>query len=233
MGAVQRSKLCIAKYLTSLRDGPYSGPMPTSRPAAAAPVPIESRALGTLAYIRASIESSGSMAVPGMAGVSMGVIGVAAALLAALPELAPHWLAIWLAASLIALAVGASLMARKAARTGSARYMGPARKFLLCLCPSLIAGAVLTFVLWRAGSERVIPGVWLLLYGCSVLSASTVTSAAVNRLVGAMGISFAALALIAFSTPMAVQTLLLGLGFGGLHILFGILVAIATARSDA
>jgi hypothetical protein len=61
-----------------------------------------------------------------------------------------------------------------------------------------------------------------------VLSASTVTSAAVNRLVGAMGISFAALALIAFGAPLAGQTLLLGLGFGGLHIVFGILVGRAS-----
>jgi len=192
-----------------------------------APVPIESRALGTLAYIRASIESSGSMAVPGMAGVCMGAVGVTAAVLAAIPEFASHWLAIWLTAALIALAVGGSLMARKA-RAGSARYMGPARKFLLCLCPALAAGAVLTIVLWRAGSERVIPGAWLLLYGCSVLSASTVTSAAVNRLVGAMGFLFVALGLIAFSTPMAAQTLLLGLGFGGLHVVFGVLVGRAS-----
>jgi len=193
-----------------------------------APVPIESRALGTLAYIRASIESSSSMAVPGMAGVAMGIIGVAAAILAAIPDLAPHWLGIWVAAAVIALLVGGSLMARKAAHTGSARYMGPAKKFLVCLSPALIAGAILTWVLWRAGAERAIPGAWLLLYGCSVLSASTVTSAAVNRLVGAMGISFAVLAIIAFSTPMAVQTLLLGLGFGGLHIVFGILVGRAS-----
>jgi hypothetical protein len=210
--------------------------MSTSRAVAVmqgeAPVPIESRALGTLAYIRASIESSSSMAVPGMAGVSMGAIGVLAAVLAALPELAPHRLAIWLGAAVIALGVGGTLMARKAARGGSARYLGPARKFLVCLCPALLAGAVLTLVLWRAGSERVIPGVWLLLYGCSVLSASTVTSAAVNRLVGAMGISFAALALVAFSAPATVQTLLLGLGFGGLHILFGILVGRAS-RDEA
>src|SRR5690348_15919032 len=106
-----------------------------------APVPIESRALGTLAYIRASIESSGSMAVPGTAGICMGAVGVTAAALAAVPALAPHWLAIWLTAAFIALGVGGSLMARKA-RSGSARYMGPARKFLLCLCPALAAGAV-------------------------------------------------------------------------------------------
>ena len=44
------------------------------------PSAIESRALGTLAYIRASIESSSSMDVPGMAGIVMGIIGVLAAI---------------------------------------------------------------------------------------------------------------------------------------------------------
>ena len=37
------------------------------------PIPIETRALGTLAYIRRSIDASTSMAVPGTAGVVMGL----------------------------------------------------------------------------------------------------------------------------------------------------------------
>jgi len=64
----------------------------------ARPHPIESRALGTLAYIRASIESSGSMAVPGMAGCVMGVIGIVASVVASLPRWAHLWLEIWLVA---------------------------------------------------------------------------------------------------------------------------------------
>ena len=55
------------------------------------PIPIESRALGTLAYIRTSIESSGSMAVPGMAGIVMGAIGILAAIVTSLPRFAPFW----------------------------------------------------------------------------------------------------------------------------------------------
>ena len=35
------------------------------------PVPIESRALGTLSYIRASIDAASSLAVPGAAGIVM------------------------------------------------------------------------------------------------------------------------------------------------------------------
>jgi hypothetical protein len=188
------------------------------------PVSIETRALGTLAYIRTSIESSGSMAVPGMAGVVMGSIGVIAAILASTAWGGPHWLAIWVAAGGTAFLVGGALMAREAAQSGHARYLGPVRKFLLCLCPALLAGAVLTFVLWHAGIEELLPGTWLLLYGCAVLSASTVTIASTMRLICIMGALFVALGSIAFALPPGGHTAILGLGFGALHIIFGLLV---------
>src|ERR1700730_17249012 len=111
------------------------------------PVTIESRALGTLAYIRASIESSSSMDVPGMAGIVMGIIGVLTAVAVSLPRLAPHWLSIWLVAAALALVLGGASVARQIVRRGRSRYLGPARKFLLCLCPALLAGAVLTLAL--------------------------------------------------------------------------------------
>jgi len=189
-----------------------------------APAAIESRALGTLAYIRASIESSSSMDVPGMAGIVMGIIGVLAAILVSLPRGAPHWLAIWLGAAVAALLLGGALVARQIARCGHARYLGPARKFLLCLCPALLAGAVLTWVLYTAGLANVIPGMWLLLYGCAVLSASTVTIAGIARLICIMGALFVVLGTMTFILPITAHTLMLGLGFGVLHILFGILI---------
>src|SRR3984957_14434852 len=130
-----------------------------------APVAIESRALGTLAYIRTSIESSSSMDVPGMAGIVMGIIGILAAIVVSLPRWAPHWLGIWLFAAGGALLFGGALVARQIVERGHTRYLGPARKFLLCLFPALLAGAVLTSVLWTAGIARDIPGMWLLLYG--------------------------------------------------------------------
>jgi hypothetical protein len=188
------------------------------------PAAIESRALGTLAYIRASIESSSSMDVPGMAGIVMGIIGVLAAVAVSMPRLAPHWLAIWLIAAALALVLGGALVARQLVRRGHSRYLGPARRFLLCLCPALLAGAVLTMVLESAGTTGLIPGMWLLLYGCAVLSASTVTTAEIARLISIMGGLFAALGLIAFALPAISHTAMLGLGFGLLHIIFGILI---------
>lgn len=164
------------------------------------------------------------MAVPGMAGILMGIIGLLAAVVASIPHAAAHWLQIWLTAAAAALALGGALMAREAALSGHARYLGPARKFLLCLCPALLAGAILTFVLWRSATESLIPGMWLLLYGCAVLSASTVTIARTMRLICIMGGLFVLLGLLAFASRPSMHTLILGMGFGALHTIFGILI---------
>jgi hypothetical protein len=187
-------------------------------------VAIDSHALGTLNYIRASIEAAGAFAVPGTAGVAMGAVGVAAAVLASIPGLAAHWLAIWLVAAAMAAALGGVLVARQSSRGGLILYRGPARKFVLCLCPALLAGAVLTGVLWQAGESRLIPGAWLLLYGCAVLSASMMTSAAIMRVIGTMGGLFVACGVIAFELPPHWHNFMLGLGFGAQHLVFGILI---------
>jgi hypothetical protein len=192
------------------------------------PIPIETRALGTLAYIRRSIDASASMAVPGTAGVVMGVIGLLATVLASLPHWGTHWPRIWMCAGGVASLVGGALMAREAAQSGHARYLGPVRKFMLCLCPALFAGGVLTAVLYRAHLDALLPGTWLLLYGCAVLSASTVTIASTMRLLCTMGALFVALGLFAFVLPRASHMAILGLGFGVLHVVFGYLVG----RSD-
>ncbi len=192
------------------------------------PVPIESRALGTLSYIRSSIESATTLAVPGMAGIVMGCIGVAAAVVTSLPAFAPQWLPIWLVAAALAFLLGGASLARQAALRGNTRYFGPLRKFLLCLCPALLAGAVLTLTLWRADLPRIIPGVWLLLYGCAVLSSSTVTLAATFRLIITMGALFVVVGLVTLELPARLHMLALGAGFGGLHLIFGFLIGRTT-----
>jgi hypothetical protein len=183
-------------------------------------VALDAHALGTLRYIRASIDAASLLAVPGSAGVAMGSIGLLAAVLAARPALAEHWLGIWLAASLAAFVSGSALMVHQSVQSRTTLYRGPARRFLLCLCPPLCAGAVITLALWRHGATDMIPGVWLLLYGCGVAAASTQTI----RLVGIMGILFALLGVCALALPPGFGNLFLGAGFGGLHLAFGILI---------
>ena len=154
----------------------------------------------------------------------MGLIGILAAIVASVPRGAHHWLEIWLVAAAVAFAVGGAMMARETAQSGHARYLGPVRKFLMCLCPALLAGAALTFVLWRTDNAHLIPGMWLLMYGCAVLSASTVTVPRTMRLVCIMGALFMLLGAVAFAAPPSTHTLVLGMGFGALHTIFGILI---------
>jgi hypothetical protein len=111
-------------------------------------------------------------------------------------------------------------MARQSYLQGFTLYGAPLRKLALCLVPGLFAGAVLTLIEWRAGNVSAIPGTWLLLYGCALVSASAPTA----RIVGVLGALFVVLGLIAFWLPESLQLLPLGVGFGGLHLIFGIWV---------
>jgi hypothetical protein len=189
-------------------------------------VAIDSHALGTLNYIRASIEAAGAFAVPGIAGIAMGVVGVVATIIASIPGLASRWLEIWLIAAMAAAAIGVLLIARHSRQPaqGFMLYRGPARKFVLSLCPSLLAGAVLTVVLWQEGLISLIPGTWLVLYGCAVLSASMMTNAAMMRLIAMMGGLFVVCGMVAFQVPPRWHNFALGMGFGSLHLFFGILI---------
>jgi hypothetical protein len=184
-------------------------------------VTMESHATATLQYIRTSMEAAVSIAVPGTAGLVMGSVGLLAAVLSELPPLHAYWLVIWLIAAVIAIAAGAVLMARPAVPGGLTLRGTRARKFALSLAPSLLAGAVLTLVHWQSGNLRAIPGTWLLLYGCALVAASVTTTA----VVAAMGACFVGLGVLAlFFLSAGLQVPALGVGFGGLHLLFAFLI---------
>jgi hypothetical protein len=183
-------------------------------------VALDAHALGTLQYIRASIDAAGLLAVPGSAGIAMGAVGTLAALLVELKVFAVNWLQIWLIAGLVAVAFGTALMVNQVVSHGTALYRGPLRRFLMCLCPPLLVGAVLTWQLWIHGQIAMIPGVWLLMYGVAVMAASTLT----RRALAVMGTLLATLGVIALQIPVVYQNAVLGIGFGGLHLLFGILI---------
>jgi hypothetical protein len=184
-------------------------------------VNLDMHAIATLRYIRASMDGAGNVAIPGSAGIAMGGIGLAAAALSLMPDLARYWLVIWLIAAPLAATVGALLLARSGPVATFLATGTPGRKLALGLLPSLFAGAVLTAVLWSADLTVAIPGTWLLLYGCGLVSASVSTTAIVAR----MGLCFTALGIVALLGPAVLHVPLLALGFGGLHIVFGILIA--------
>jgi hypothetical protein len=183
-------------------------------------VRIDSQAAATLRYIRASMEAASSIAVPGSAGSAMGLVGLLAAVLSSTPGLRQHWLGIWLLAAAVAASLGTALVARPSSLRGLTLSGTPIRKLALCLTPSMFAGAVMTAVHWTSGNLHAIPGTWLLLYGCALITASVPTT----RTIAVMGGLFVALGLCALVLPDNLQTLMLGMGFGGLHLLFGFLI---------
>jgi hypothetical protein len=186
------------------------------------PLPLHERALHDLRYIRTTMERAGSFtAVPGWGGVGMGLLALLAALTAALQPTPGRWLLVWLVTAPAALAVGLLAMARKARRAGGALLTGPGRKFALGFAPPLVAGALLTAVLWQRGDSELLPGVWLLLYGTGVVTAG----AASVRIVPVMGTVLMVLGLAALFTPPLWGDAWLAAGFGLVQAGFGIHVA--------
>jgi hypothetical protein len=180
-------------------------------------VSMDEHARETLSYIRKSMDAASSLAVPGPAGIAIGIVGVAAALVAALPVLQRYWLLVWITSAPIACVLGSVVVARQWSRQGRAVFGGAVQRLSLCLLPCLLAGAVLTATDMIEGHVHAIVGTWLLLYGCAVIATSVLTV----RLLAWLGALFVAFGIMALWVPIGMHNLLLGTAFGGLHLLFG------------
>ena len=192
------------------------------RKASNAPVPLHARALDNLRYIRETMERAGSFtAVPGWGGVAMGATALAAAGIASHAGSHRMWIACWLIEGVVAVALGVLAMERKARAAGLPLWSAPVRKFVFSFVPPLIAGAALTVVLLRAGAFSAIPGLWLMLYGAGV----TAGGAFSVRVVPVMGICFLAVGAMALFWPGGWSDVWMGAGFGGLHVVFGAMIA--------
>ncbi|SRR5579884_4312138 len=192
------------------------------RTSPAAPVPLHAHALDNLQYIRETMERAGSFtAVPGWGGVAMGATALAAAGIASHASSREAWLVCWLIEGVVAIALGVLAMERKARAAGLPLWSAPVRKFVFSFVPPLFAGAALTVVLWRVGAFAAVPGLWLMLYGAGV----TAGGAFSVRVVPVMGICFLAVGATALFTPAAWSDVWMGAGFGGLHVVFGAVIA--------
>jgi hypothetical protein len=184
---------------------------------------MHAHAIDNLRYIRSAMERAGSFtAVPGVGGIVLGCTALAVAGLARRIGNPDVWLAAWLAEAVLACLIGVAAAARKSRRAGTPLLSGPGRKFLVGFAPPLLAGAVLTLVLYRAGDPSLLPGVWLLLYGTGVLCGG----AASVKVVPMMGVCFMAAGVAALLCPAVWGNNFLAAGFGGFHIAFGILITV-------
>ena len=189
-----------------------------------APASIHERALADLRYIRDTVESAGAFtAVSGLGGVTMGVVGLVAALIAAgkaEPALLRQWLWIWLAAAVVATTVGIVSMVLKSRKAGESLVSAPARRFALAFLPAIAAGGALTVTLVNRGAFDLLPPLWLLMYGVAVSAGGALSV----RVVPFMGITLLVMGVAALFVPFATANILLGLGFGVVQILGGVVI---------
>jgi len=185
-------------------------------------VSINERAFENLRFIRETMERAASFtAVPGWGGILMGVSALLTALISSRLPSKDLWVASWLGEAVLALAIGGWAMAQKARAVQSTLLDGPGRKFALGLCPAMIAGVVLTLVLYRNALFGLMPGVWLLLYGVAVVTGGAYSVSVVPI----MGVSFMVLGTIALFSPLAWANWFMAAGFGALQIVFGVIIA--------
>ncbi|WP_411278430.1 hypothetical protein [Gemmatimonas sp.] len=198
------------------------------------PPALHDRALQDLSFIRRTMEGAASFTdVPGWGLVGVGATALVAAPLAHRQSDPARWLTVWIVAAVIGASVGGvAMLAKMRRRVGhgvTLRLSVPARKFLFSFWPAILVGAVLTLALvdpYAPGiaphlTARVLPGLWLLLYGMGVMTAGTFSI----RAVPLMGFGFIALGVLSLFVPAANGDVMMALGFGVLHAVFGVRIA--------
>ena len=186
------------------------------------PPALHDRAMDNLQYIRETMERATAFTgISGWGQVAIGVSALASSFIAAQQNSFTNWLAIWCAEAVVALLIAGWSMDRKARAAKMPLFSGPGRKVVFSLSPPLFAGGLVTVVLYRAGLTNAIPGLWLLLYGTGVVTGGMFSVSAVPI----MGLCFMGLGAAAFLAPPGFANWFMAAGFGGLHIVFGVIIA--------
>lgn len=184
------------------------------------PAALHTRAMDNLRYIRETMERAGSFtAVPGWGIFVVGLTALAAAVFA--PGSPARWVSVWMGEAVLALMVAGAATIRKANALKIPLMDVPAKRFALSFAPPMLAGALLTVAVFRAGFNDALPGMWLLLYGAGIVTGGTFSV----RVVPIMGLSFMAAGAAALFTPAAWNDIIMAAGFGGLHLIFGVIIA--------
>jgi hypothetical protein len=185
------------------------------------PVAIDRRAADNLRFIRDTMERAASFtAVPGWGGVVIGATAIAAGIVS-VGHPARTQFSVWVTESVLALLLAFVAVRLKSKRLELSLQSRAARRALLSFAPPLLAGAIITAVLYRAGVVSVLPGLWLLLYGAAVVTGGAFSV----RIVPVMGLCFMLLGAISLVAPASWGNGFLIAGFGGLHIAFGTVIA--------
>ncbi len=187
-----------------------------------APVFLQDRAIENIQFIRQTMErATAYTGISGRGLVAVGFTALLSAWAARQQVVVDHWIFVWLAEAAVSVIIAAGMMARKSKRLQIPMWSETARRFLLSFTPPMLAGGLLTSVLYQHSLSHLIPGLWLLLYGTAVIAGGTYSV----KIVPVMGTCFMLLGVVTLYLPLSLGHVMLAAGFGGLHILFGLLIA--------
>lgn len=185
------------------------------------PVPIGSRAADNLRFIRDTMERAAAFtAVPGWGGVAIGLTALGAGAIAFFRPQREQFF-VWLGEATLAVIIAFFSVQVKSKRLSLSLQSRAARRALLSFMPPLLAGAMLSAVLYRLEVFSALPGLWLLLYGAAVVTGGAFSV----RIVPVMGLCFMFVGTACLLAPVHWGNGFLMLGFGGLHMAFGMVIA--------
>jgi hypothetical protein len=186
------------------------------------PPSLHNRAMDNLQFIRETMERSAIFtSVPGYGGALMGATAMGAAIIAQNQTSIENWLIVWLVEAALAFSIGFFALWQKAKNSNVSLGSVPARKFASAFAPPIIAGVILTALFYYRGFFEFLPCVWLTLYGTAVVTGGAYSV----KIIPIVGWIFIALGAVAAFAPASAGNLLMALGFGAAHIVFGLIVA--------
>lgn len=183
---------------------------------------MHARAMDNLRFIRQTMEAAATFtAVSGWGTVLIGVTALGAAALASMTTSATRWVFIWMFEACLSVAISVYTMALKARAAQLPLWSEPARKIVFSFAPPMMVGALLTLLFYERHLLPLLPGIWMLLYGIGVVAAGTFSV----RIIPVMGLAFMVVGAVALFAPPSWSTACMAIGFGGLHLFFGTLIA--------
>lgn len=186
------------------------------------PPSLGDRAIDNLQFIRDTMERSTHFtAVPGYGAVLMGATAIAAAYISSTQTYLWDRLIVWIAEAFLAFAIGLLAMWQKSKLANTPLTSAPAKKFAMSFLPPLVCGIAITLGLWRYSAYEAMMPVWIMLYGAAVVTGGAFSV----RVVPVMGWCFVIIGAIAFALPSGYGNALMGLTFGVLHIVGGLVIA--------
>lgn len=153
------------------------------------------------------------------------------------------WVACWLVALVVTGAFNGVLIGRKSQREGRPFFSAGLKIALRNVVPPMLAGGVLGITMALSKSPAVGAALWVLCYGLALLATTGIAPASIPRL----GWVFLIAGLGAFlfvwpgseeavarvGPPMLAANLIMGSCFGGLHLIYGLIVRRAARPSKA